>query len=175
MREPRLGVGGVEVGGANTAAGRGSQDHRQLDAGSVVVSGQCRHGLIEPRRHEVGVLELCHRPESLHRRTHRHADNRLLGDRGIHDALSAEPLDEAFRHLEGAAIDTDVLTQHVDAFVALHLLPEGLRDRDQVRCLAVVASLASGLGAVTGSPRFHLCGRHQALSVPPPRPGSDSQ
>src|SRR5438876_228648 len=59
--------------------------------------------------------------------------------------------------------------------VALHLLPERLRDGDQVGGLPVLAPLAPRLGAVPGRCGFDLLGRHQLASVPPPRPGSPTQ
>ena len=91
------------------------------------------------------------------------------------DALGAEPVEEPLRHLEGAAVDADVLAEHEDALVALHLLPQRLGDRDQIGGLAVLGALAAGLGAVARRAGLDLSGRHQPASVPPPRPGSDRQ
>ena len=102
----------------------------------------------------------------------RHADDRLFRDGGVHHPLRPEAIDESLRDLEGAAVHADVLAEHEHAIVALHLLPERLRDRDQVRGLPVVAALAARLGAVAGRAGFDLLRRHQLASVPPPRPGS---
>ena len=114
--------------------------------------------------------------EPLHRRADRHADDRLLGDRRVHHALGAEALDEALRDLEGAAVDADVLAEHEDALVALHLFPERLRDARSGRWPAPSSrALAARLGAVAGRAGFDLLRRHQLASVPPPRPGSSTQ
>src|SRR5439155_25974769 len=58
------------------------------------------------------------------------------------------PLDEPLGDLERAAVLADVLAHHEDGLVALHLLPQGFCDRDEVRGLAGVGALAAGLGAV---------------------------
>ena len=149
MREPGLGVGGVEVRGSHAAAARRAQHHGQAHAGPVVVARQHGGDLVEPARHEVRVLELGDRTQALHRRTHRHTHDRLLGDRRVHHALGSEVVDEALGHLEGAAVDPDVLAEQVDALVALHLLPQALGDGDEVGGETVVGALASGFGAVT--------------------------
>ena len=47
----------------------------------------------------------------------------------------AELLLEAERHLEGAAVDADVLADHEHALVAPHLLPEPVGDRLEVGLL----------------------------------------
>ena len=89
--------------------------------------------------------------------------------------VGAEPLEEPFRHLEGAAVRADVLAEHEDALVALHLLPQRLGDRDQVGGLAVLGPLAPRLGAMARRAGLDRRARHQPASVPPPRPGSDRQ
>ena len=70
-----------------------------------------------------------------HRRADRGADDRLLRERRIEDALRAEPLLQPLGRLEGAAVDADVLAEDEDAFVALHLLEERLADRLEVEDL----------------------------------------
>ena len=115
----------------------------------------------KPAGHEVGVLELRNRTQALHRGPDRHADDRLLRDRGVHHPLRPEAIDEPLRDLEGAAVDADVLAEHEHALVALHLFPERLRDRDQVGGLPVLAALAARLGAVAGRAGFDLLRRHQ--------------
>ena len=44
---------------------------------------------------------------------------------------------QAVGHLEGAAVDADVLAEQEDALVALHLLADALADRVDVRRLAL--------------------------------------
>ena len=175
MREPRLGVRGVEVRSPNPSSRRGTQHDREPDAASVVIAGERGGDLIEPRSHEVGVLELRDGAQSLHGRPDRRPHDGLLGDRCVHDPIGAETLDEPFRHLERAPVSTDVLTQEVDALVALHLLPERLGDRDQVGRQAVFAPLAARFRTVACSAGFHLLGSHHSVPVPPPRPASVDQ
>ena len=49
-----------------------------------------------------------------------------LGDRRVHHPLGAEALDQVAGHLEGAAIDADVLAHQEDAFVGLHGVRQAL-------------------------------------------------
>src|SRR2546428_3974967 len=63
------------------------------------------------------------------------ADDRALGEGRFDDAPRAELLLEAERHLEGAAVDADVLADHEDALVAAHLLAEAVGDRLEIRFL----------------------------------------
>ena len=58
------------------------------------------------------------------------ADSR---DRRVDDALRAEPLEQAGGDPKRAAVDADVLAQDEDPLVALHLLPERVVDRLDVR------------------------------------------
>ena len=77
--------------------------------------------------------------------------------------------------LKAPPYDADVLAEHEDALVALHLLPQRLGDRDQVGGLAVLGPLAPRLGAMARRAGLDRRARHQPASVPPPRPGSDRQ
>ena len=88
--------------------------------------------------------------------------------------VGAEAVEEPLGHLEGAAVDADVLAEHEDALVALHLFPQRLGDRDEIGGLAVLGALAAGFGAMARRAGFDLSGRHQPASVPPPRPGSNA-
>jgi hypothetical protein len=56
-------------------------------------------------------------------------DDRRFRDRRVDHAGFAESLLEALGDLERAAIRADVLAQHEDAIVALHLLPQALAQR----------------------------------------------
>ncbi len=50
------------------------------------------------------------------------------------DAIRTEPLLQAIRHAEHAAIHADILAQHDDALVGRHLLHQGRADRlDKVK------------------------------------------
>jgi hypothetical protein len=61
------------------------------------------------------------------------AHDRRLGKRRVDHAPCPELLLEAERHLEGAAVDADVLADHEDPLVAAHLLAEAVGDRLQIR------------------------------------------
>ena len=56
-----------------------------------------------------------------------------FGNRRVDHARGPEAFDESARHLEGTAVDPDVLTHEKHAFVAFHLFPERLRNRLQKR------------------------------------------
>ncbi len=57
------------------------------------------------------------------------ADDPRLRQRRVHDAIGAELLDEAIGHLEGAAVDADVLAHQQDALVVAHLRAQPVGDR----------------------------------------------
>ena len=117
----------VEGAAVHAAAGRAADDERDADAGAVArLRGEVRDH-VEGAGDEVDELHLRDRAQAHHRRPDRRADDRGLGDRRVDDALLAELAEQAVGHLEGAAVDADVLAQEEDALVALHLLEEPSR------------------------------------------------
>src|SRR5690606_24786123 len=93
-----------------------------------------------------------------------------LADRRVDDALRSEVVEEAVRHLERAAVHADVLADHEDALVALHLLPERLADRLQHGDRATFLRIAHVLRLLAHCHAL-LCGRHahalRGSGVPP--------
>jgi hypothetical protein len=173
--EPRLEALRVLRRGPGAGPERGPQHHRHAGGAAehVVDLGGLVDDLVHRLVGEVGELDLHDRTHPGEGRADGGADDAELGDGGVTDPVAAEAVVEVAADAEGAAVDADVLAQHVHAFVALHLLPERLGDRDEVGGLAVVATLASRFRAVARRAGFELHrGRHQPASVPPPRPGS---
>ena len=76
------------------------------------------------QQREVDGHELDDRAQAGHRRADARADDRVLGDRRVADALLAELVEQSLGHLEGALEDADVLAHDEDALVAPHLLRE---------------------------------------------------
>ncbi len=112
-------------------------------------------GAVPSRRHVVGQhvvgagdeideLHLRDGPEPHVGRAGGGADDGRFRDRRVDDSLLTEPLEETFRHLERAAVSTDVFAQDEDVFVALHLLQHALANCFQVRHLRHFASALSG-------------------------------
>jgi hypothetical protein len=113
--------------GAHTAAVRHPDDHLDVIApprpGSV--PGGVVLDLMEGLEGEAGELDLRHRLQPVDRHADGHAHDGALGQRRVDDALISELREEAVRHAEHASVDADVLAQHQDVVVALHLLHEG--------------------------------------------------
>jgi hypothetical protein len=84
-------------------------------------------------RDEVGELHLGHGAHAHNRRAGAASDDRRLGERRVDHAPRPELLLEPEGDLEGAAVDTDVLSDHEDALVSPHLLPETVGNRLQIR------------------------------------------
>src|SRR6266699_434920 len=84
--------------------------------------------LIEGAADEVHELELGHGAQSGESSSEGSAYDGRLRNRRIDHALGAESVDEAIGDFEGSAIDTDVLAQTKDGWVALHFLPDSLAD-----------------------------------------------
>ena len=118
VREVRLRVLGVERAAVHAAAGGAADDERHADARAVARLGGEVRDHVEGAGDEVDELHLGDRPHAHHRRADGRADDRRLGDRRVDDALLAELGDEAVGHLEGAAVDADVLAEQEDARVA---------------------------------------------------------
>ena len=126
--EARLRILGVE-GAARETAARGEADgdgHRR--AGAVALLGGDGHQVVPRAGDEVGELHLGDRAHAHDRRPGAASDDRRLRERRIDHPPLPELLLEALRDLEGSAVDADVLTDDEDALVALHLLPEPVRD-----------------------------------------------
>ena len=141
VREGALRVLGMERPAGEAAAGREPDDHRHGRPGAVVLLGRDRDELIPGAGDEVGELHLRDRPHAHERRAGAAADDCGLGERGVDDAPRPELLLEAERHLEGAAVHTDVLADHEDALVAPHLAAEAVGDRLEIGQLGHVSLL----------------------------------
>jgi hypothetical protein len=105
---------------------------RVLPARHVVHLRGRIHDLIERQQREVERHHLHDRPQADHGRADAHAGEARLRDRRVDDALGAELLQKALRHLVGALVEPDLLADDEHARVAVHLLAEG-----QVECFPV--------------------------------------
>src|SRR5262245_37593951 len=129
-RVPEVGFGiqRVERAAADTAAGRPAAEARAARAVPVPARrGEVRQH-VEAAGDEVDELDLAHWPDAHVGRADRLADDRLLGNRRIDDALLAELLDQPFGDLECAAVRADVFAHDEDAVVGRHLVEERLAD-----------------------------------------------
>ena len=77
--------------------------------------------LVEAARDEVRELHLGDGLHALDRGPDRGADDHVLGQRGVEDAIGSKLLDEAVGDLEGTAERPDVLAEAEDGLVAAHL------------------------------------------------------
>ena len=84
--------------------------------------------LIEGAADEVHELELGHGAQSGESSSEGSAYDGRLRNWRIDHALGAEAVDETVGDFEGSAVDTDVLAQTKDGWVAFHLLPDSLAD-----------------------------------------------
>jgi hypothetical protein len=135
---------------ADVAPARRAHHDRDRRAAAVAIAqrGRLVDDLIEAARDEVGELHLGDRAVAAQRRADADADDRRLGDGRIDHAHLAELLVQSLGHAEGAAVRTDVLTQHEHLRIAAHLFGERLADRFEVRQL-----LAHKFSALTTKPR----------------------
>jgi hypothetical protein len=133
VREARLGVLGMERA-AREASARGEANRdRHRGAGSVALLGGDGYEVVPRARDEVRELHLRDRAHAHDGGSGAAAHDRGLGERRVDHAPGAELLLESLSDLERTAVDTDVLADHEDALVALHLLTETVGDRLQVR------------------------------------------
>ena len=132
---------------------------RHLAAGHVAVLGQLVGDPVEADAREVGEHDLGDRAQPADRRPDRRADDRLLGDRRVHDPARPEALVQPLGHLERAARRADVLAEQEDAVVGLHGVAHRRDDRLRGRSDAH-AKTSSKRAAGAGSPQ----------SAPPPAP-----
>jgi hypothetical protein len=118
QRLPRVRVRRAElVAGALRHAH--DERHADLAAEHVVDVRGVVDDLVHRQQREVDRHELDDRAQAEHRRADAHADDRVLGDRRVADALLAELLEQAGGDLEGAVEDADVLAHQEDVLVAL--------------------------------------------------------
>ena len=126
VREVRLHALGVVQPSPHVASVGRAQHHRhvQLPLGSVPDARRLPDDLIHRGPDEIGELNLCDRPKTLHRSAHRNACYRGLRQWGIEHALLAELLYEPLRRQEHAPATAHVLAHHEHGRVAEHLLAD---------------------------------------------------
>src|SRR2546426_11221528 len=107
-------------------AARHANHHRHLGLAAKHVSDLRRvvHDLVVGDEREVDGHHLDDRAQTEHGRTDRRANNDLLGDRRVDDALGSELVEQTLGHAVGAAELADVLADQVNGIVALHLFGE---------------------------------------------------
>ena len=124
--ESRLGVLGMEGTATHVAPTGTAHHHRRREEGAISrrrhVVGQHVVGIGD----EVDELHLDHGPQPHVRGAGRGADDADLGDRAVDDARFPEFRQQALSDLERATVRTDVLTNHEDVRIALHLLEQSL-------------------------------------------------
>jgi hypothetical protein len=109
---------------------RHAQHQRTVDLAAEHVArlGDLVGHLVHRARDEVGEMHVDHRDEAGHRRPHRRAHDRGLGDRRVQHSIGTELVDQPpgdpERHTEH-----DVLADAVHARIAPHLLPERQPER----------------------------------------------
>jgi hypothetical protein len=156
VREPRVERAGVLAGGTHPAAlGRPDRDrHLGLPPEHVAVLRHLVDDLLGADAEEVREHDLDHRSASGRRRADRRPHEPGLADGRVADALLAELVDQAARHLEDAAELADVLADHEHVVVALQFLahrePDGLPHRHLLGVRR--AAPAGGVGAHRRSP-----------------------
>ena len=121
MGEPRLQALAMLGGSARAGARRKAHDQWDRHLATQHEAHLCRlvDDLLHGKRREIGELEFENRPHAGHGGAHGNAGAAQLGNRHVDDAIGSETLDEVARHLEGAAIDADVLAHQEDARIAL--------------------------------------------------------
>jgi hypothetical protein len=101
-----------------------------------VEAGRLVHDLVHGDEHELGHVQLDHRPVPRERGPDRHPDLGGLGDGRHADAIAAERL-----HVRVVLGEPEVLSEVEDRVVALHLLMDRLADRGDVGKLACHGSV----------------------------------
>ncbi len=117
-------------GGVDPAAVRGANHHRTRETAASPIT-HARHvidDLVESRIEESHELDLGHRFQAVRRHADGHARDHGFGERRVLDAVLAEPGLQPRGRAEHAAIGADVLTEHDDGVVMLHL--PAMRHRD---------------------------------------------
>src|SRR5439155_11102544 len=103
--------------------------YQTLAIGHIARLGDLVGDHVPAGREKVREHDLRDRPKSGHRRPHGRADDRLLGDRRIADALRSKALEEADRRLEHPAGRADVFADEIHRLIAGHLLRNAGGDR----------------------------------------------
>ena len=88
--------------------------------------------LVHRASDEVHELKFSNRAHSCKRCAECRSNNCRFGNRGINHALRTKAINQAVGDLESAAVDTNVLAQAENGWVALHLLPNSLPDGFQI-------------------------------------------
>ena len=132
---PVLDALGVLRSEPGTAAVGGADDERErhLTVGHVPALRDLVGDDVPAHREEVAEHDLGDRSQAGHGRTHRGAEDRLLGDRRVTDAVGFELLEESGRRLEHAAGTGDVLAEEHDVGVVGEFLREAEADRVSIR------------------------------------------
>eukprot|EP01051_Picozoa_sp_SAG22_P009210 SAG22_NODE_751_length_7449_cov_14.062721_4_plen_193_part_00 len=121
---PHLGVlGGHGLGGTVRAAENDRAG--DLTPGHVVGLGSAVDNLIDGLHREVPRHELADGLEALERRADGDAGEAGLCDRRVDDALGPELVVKPFGDLVGPVVLADLLADHEDRLVLLHLLLDG--------------------------------------------------
>src|SRR5262249_52642018 len=128
----------VMLEGADAAAVGHADDHLDVvaPAGAGAVAGRVVLDLVEGLEGEAGELDLGDGLEAVDRHADRHPDDRALRQGRVDDPLLAELLEEPLGDAEASLVDADVLAEHHDVVVPLHLLVEREVDRLDHRQLA---------------------------------------
>ncbi len=95
-----------------------------LAARHVADLGRRVDDLVQGKDREVEGHHLDHRPQPQHRRPDPDPGEARFADRGVHDALVAEFLQQTLGDLVGPIVEADLLAHHEHARVPAHLLPE---------------------------------------------------
>src|SRR5262245_60925871 len=131
MNEPGLRVLRMVKAAADVATAWRTYDNRHRGAAAISIAKRRSliDQLIETTRNEIGELHLGHGPVAALAGADTHADDRRLGNRRIDHPHLSELVVQALRHAKGAAVRTDVFTEHEHLRVAPHLLDERFADR----------------------------------------------
>src|SRR5258708_6838204 len=128
MHEPHLWILRVEWPAMHIAAAWTANHQRGGRSPAVVRLRGHVDDLIEGAADEVHELELGHGAQSGKSSSEGSAYDGRLRNRRVDHALGSESVDEAIGDLECSAVDTDVLAQTKDGWLALHLFPDSLAD-----------------------------------------------
>src|ERR1700682_4306737 len=128
VHEPHLRILRVEWPTMQIAAAWATNHQRSGRSPAVMRRRYHIDDLIEGAADEVHELEFGHGAQSGESSSEGSAYDGRLRNRRIDHALGAESVDEAVGNFEGATVDTDVLAQTKDGWVALHFLPDSLAD-----------------------------------------------
>src|SRR5437588_9025772 len=128
MHEVHFWIGGMKRAAVHTSA-RGSANndgHRRAPA--IVRLGHKVGDLVKGAGNEIDELHLRHRSQPQVAHAYGGAHDGRFADGSIDHALPAEALQQAGRRFEGAAVNSDILTDQQDRGIAVHLFEERLPD-----------------------------------------------